>query len=59
MTIAIPEYIDRLPMIAGREADLEKAIRAAASTEYSGRRTRSLSAASRRHARSRCTCTSH
>jgi hypothetical protein len=33
MTIAIPEYIDRLPMIAGREADLEKAIRAAASTE--------------------------
>jgi hypothetical protein len=33
MTIAIPEYVDGLPAIAGHEAELDKAIRAAARME--------------------------
>ena len=33
MSTAIPEYVDGLPMIAGHEADLDKAIRAAATKE--------------------------
>ena len=33
MTIAIPEYVDGLPTIAGHEAELDKAIRAAAKKE--------------------------
>ena len=33
MTIAIPEYVDGLPTIAGHEAELDKAIRAAAEKE--------------------------
>ena len=33
MTVAFPEYIDSLPTIAGHEADLEQAIRDAATTE--------------------------
>ena len=33
MTVAIPEYIEGLPAIAGHEADIEEALRDAASTE--------------------------
>ena len=34
MTIAIPEYVDGLPTIAGREAELDSAIRAAGKKEF-------------------------
>ena len=58
MTIAIPEYVDGLPTIAGREAELDSAIRAAGKKEFFLPESRIDFGRIKPRSPSRCTCTS-